>query len=178
MSRVGKKPITIPSGVEVVINGDTITVKGKLGEMQRKIPDCIKLEKNDAQLVLTRNNEEKRSIALHGTTRSLVNNMIQGVSNGYKIELEINGVGYRAQMQGQTLILQVGFSHPIEYPIPDGIKVTATDPTKLSVEGCDKHLVGLVGSRIRNFYPAEPYKGKGIKYKDEQIRRKAGKTVA
>ncbi|NCD32671.1 MAG: 50S ribosomal protein L6 [Spartobacteria bacterium] len=178
MSRVGKKPITIPAGVEVTLNADTITVKGKLGEMSRQVPDCISVVVEADQVIVTRINEEKRSIALHGTTRSHIANMIEGVSNGYKKQLEINGVGYRAQMKGQTLVLQVGFSHPVEYLIPDGITITVPDPTNITVDGCDKQLVGLVGSRIRSFYPAEPYKGKGIKYKGEQIRRKAGKTVA
>jgi len=178
MSRIGKLPITIPAGVTVKIDGNTVAISGEKGEMARTIPAGITVKQEGAALIVERDSDEKQTRALHGTTRSLQANMVEGVSKGFQKDLEISGVGFRAALQGRTLVMNVGFSHPIEYDIPEGITVNLPDQTSVSITGCSKELVGQVGARLRAFCPAEPYKGKGIKYKGERIRRKAGKAVA
>jgi len=179
MSRVGKAPITISSGVEVKVAGSTVTVKGAKGESVWEIPSQITVAVEDNQVLVGRTNETKEARSLHGTIRSVINNMVIGVDKGYVKELEISGVGYKAQMQGQTCVLALGFSHEIKYEIPAGITVEVNKAgVEVKVSGHDKALVGQVAARIRLFSPAEPYKGKGVKYKGEQIRRKEGKAVA
>ncbi len=178
MSRVGKTPVTIPAGVSVKISGSVLTVSGPHGELKHEIPEGISTESKGSAITFSRSNESKHTRALHGTTRSHLANMVEGVLNGYKKELEISGVGFKAQLQGQKLVLNVGFSHPVEYFALDGVKIACTSDTALVVSGPDKQKVGQVAARIRGFRKAEPYKGKGIYYKGEQIRRKAGKTVA
>ena len=178
MSRVGIKPITVPEGVTVSVADGQVTVKGPKGEATQAAPPYLQVKVDGGQVEVSRSREDKTARAMHGTLRSLVANMVEGVSKGFERELEIEGVGYRAQVQGRTLVLNVGLSHPVEYPIPEGITIEAADPTRIKVTGTSKQLVGLVSSRIRAFAPAEPYKGKGIKYKGEYIRRKVGKAVA
>jgi large subunit ribosomal protein L6 len=179
MSRIGKLPVAIPSGVEVKVDGSTVKVKGPKGENAWEVPAMIKVTVEDNQVVVDRTQETKEARSLHGTIRSVVNNMVIGVNEGYVKELEISGVGYKAQMQGTTCILALGFSHDIKYEIPAGITVEIDKAgVKVKVSGHDKALVGQVAARIRLFSPAEPYKGKGVKYKGEQIRRKEGKAVA
>jgi large subunit ribosomal protein L6 len=177
MSRIGKKPIAIPQGVEVKIDGQLISVKGAKGNLQVEVPQAIKAEQVDDQLVLTiANAEEKTASALWGLARSLVNNAVMGVTEGFSKSLEINGVGFKAVMQGKKLILNVGFSHPVEYETPVGIEI-AVEKNKITISGIDKQQVGQVAAEIRKVKKPEPYKGKGIKYTDEVIRRKAGKVV-
>ena len=179
MSRVGKTPVAIPSGVEVKVAGSTVSVKGPKGENSWVVPSVITVTVEDNQVLVERTAETKQARALHGTIRSVINNMIIGVNEGYVKELEINGVGYKAQMQGTTCVLALGFSHDINYEIPAGVTVEVDKAgVNVKVSGHDKALVGQVAARIRLFSPAEPYKGKGVKYKGEQIRRKEGKAVA
>jgi len=179
MSRVGKTPIAIPSGVEVKVAGSTVTVKGAKGESVLNVPSLIKVTSLADQVLIGRSANTKEARSLHGTIRSVINNMVVGVDQGYVKELEISGVGYKAQMQGQTCVLALGFSHDIKYEIPAGITVDVDKAgVALKISGHDKALVGEVAARIRLFSPAEPYKGKGVKYKGEQIRRKEGKAVA
>jgi large subunit ribosomal protein L6 len=170
--------VPVPAGVEVKVDGQTVTVKGAKGEMSYDMPSCVSVKMEGNELVVSRRDEEKFSRSMHGTARSLIANMFEGVSKGYTRELEIQGVGYRAQTQGRQLVLNVGYSHPISFDAPEGITIEVKDNTKLSVSGADKQMVGQVSSRIRSFAPAEPYKGKGIRYLGEQVRRKSGKTVA
>ncbi len=179
MSRIGKTPIAIPSGVDVSVSGNVVTVKGAKGQSSWDIPAQLAVAVEDKQVVVTRNQETKEARALHGTIRSVINNMIIGVEKGYEKELEIEGVGYKAVLKGNVIVLSLGFSHDINYEIPEGITVEVDKPgTAVKVSGHDKALVGQVAARIRLFSPAEPYKGKGVKYKGEQIRRKEGKAVA
>jgi large subunit ribosomal protein L6 len=178
MSRVGKQPIAVPGGIDVSIKDRTVTVKGPKGELSFEFSPLVEVKQDNNEVVVTRVNETKEARAMHGTVRSIIDNMIIGVKDGYKKELEINGVGFRAQLQGKTVTMSLGYSHPIVFEVPDGIDVTVPEATRIVVEGCDKQMVGQVSARLRSFYPAEPYKGKGVKYKGEQIRRKAGKTVA
>ena len=179
MSRIGKKPLTLPAGVGVTVADGVLAVKGPKGELTQPVPECIEVEVKEGVVSVTRKNDGTQARAMHGTIRALLQNMVTGVVSGYAKELEIQGVGYRASISGQKLNMSVGFSHPIDYEVPEGIKVTvADDATHLKVEGIDKQLVGQVAARIRAFCPPEPYKGKGIRYKDEHVRRKAGKTVA
>ena len=178
MSRVGKKPIPVPAGVTVAIEGSAVTVRGPKGERSWRCPEGIAVRQEGAQLAVERAAETSELRAMHGTARSLIANMVEGVTRGFERSLEIQGVGYRAQVQGQSLVLNLGFSHPIEFAVPEGVTVTAPDATHLTVSGADKQQVGDVSARIRGFSPAEPYKGKGVRYRDEQVRRKAGKTVA
>lgn len=178
MSRVGQRPIEIPSGVSVEINGQSVKVKGPLGELSRDLPAAITIEEADGKLVLTRASDTREDRSFHGLSRSLVANMVEGVSRGFKKELEISGVGFKAAVQGQELSLSVGFASPVQYTIPDGVKVTEEGGVNVTVSGVDKQMVGDVAARIRAFYPAEPYKGKGLKYKGEHVRRKVGKAVA
>ena len=178
MSRVGKKPIVIPTGVKIEILPASVIVQGPKGKLETAIFLGFKLEKTDKELIVKRPSEAKEHLALHGTLRSLINNAVIGVTDGYKKELEIQGVGYRAQIQGKALNLQLGFSHPIIYPVPEGVTVKTPKPTQIAVEGIDKKQVGQVAAIIRDFYKPEPYKGKGIRYEGEYVRRKAGKKVA
>jgi len=176
MSRIGKLPIDIPSGVEVEIGeGNLVKVKGPLGKMERRMHKSIILEKEDNKIVVKRPSDNKYHKSLHGLTRSLIANMVEGVTKGYQKTLEINGVGYRAQKQGRKLVLNVGYSHPVEMTDPEGISVEV-DGNKVLVKGIDKQQVGNYAAKIRSVREPEPYKGKGIKYIDERIRRKVGKT--
>ena len=177
MSRIGNAPITLPSGVSVSRNGDVVEVKGPKGTLSEAIPDEIQLESDDGVTKLTRPNDSKRVRALHGLARALVSNMVVGVSNGFQKELEIIGVGYRAEMAGKKLKLLLGFSHPVEMEVPEGLKVAVEENTKLKISGADKSLVGQFASNIRSLRPPEPYKGKGVRYVDEQVRRKVGKAA-
>lgn len=178
MSRIGKMPVTVPSGVDVTLSGDMATVKGPKGQSSFRIPAPIGVSVDGSEVQVTRKDESKQSRALHGTVRNVLKNMVLGVQNGYVKELEIQGVGYKAVLQGKVLILSLGFSHEIRYEIPDGITVEVNGTTDVKVSGHEKALVGQVAARIRAFAPAEPYKGKGVRYKGEQIRRKEGKAVA
>lgn len=178
MSRVGKQPVLIPDGVSAEVKGQTVFVKGAKGECSYTAPGCIAVALEDNSVVVSRTDESKHGKAMFGTVRSLISNMITGVSKGYRKDLAIEGVGYKAQMKGQEIVLTLGFSHDINYAIPEGIKVDVQGGTAVSVEGIDKQLVGQVAARIRDFAPAEPYKGKGVRYVGEQIRRKEGKAVA
>jgi len=178
MSRVGKKPIPVPKEVNLTVQGSQVTAKGPKGELSWELPPFIKLEVKDGEAQLQSTRDDKHGKSIYGTTRSLIANMVIGVSKGYEKELEIHGVGYRASMQGQKLVMSVGYSHPIEYTVPNGITVAVKDGTLISVSGPDKQLVGEVGARIKGFCPPEPYKGKGIRFKGEYVRRKVGKTVA
>ena len=178
MSRIGNKAIEIPKKVQVNINNNgAVSVEGPKGKLSWKLPREIKASVQDNRISLVREAETRSVKALHGLSRSLVHNMVQGVSQGFSKQLEVEGVGFRAAVQGSTLNLSLGFSHPIPFQIPQGIKITVTEATKINIEGADKKLVGQVAADIRGFYPPEPYKGKGVRYAGEQIRRKAGKTV-
>jgi large subunit ribosomal protein L6 len=170
--------VTIPPGVDVSVNGNIVTVKGPKGQSSWELPLQITAAVEKGLIQVVRKDETNESLALHGTVRSVINNMVIGVQSGYVKELEIQGVGYKAQLQGKTLVLTLGFSHDIKYEIPDGITVEINGSTEVKVSGHEKALVGQVAARIRAFAPAEPYKGKGVRYKGEQIRRKEGKAVA
>ncbi|MFA6669770.1 MAG: 50S ribosomal protein L6 [Bacillota bacterium] len=177
MSRIGKLPIKIPGGVEVTIGeGNFITVKGPLGKMERRMHKDMIITKEDDKILVKRPSDNKPHKSLHGLTRSLIANMVEGVTKGYQKILEINGVGYRAQKQGKKLVLSVGYSHPVEMNDPDGITVEVEGTNKILVKGIDKQQVGNYAAKIRNWREPEPYKGKGIKYDNEHIRRKVGKT--
>ncbi|MBW0001022.1 MAG: 50S ribosomal protein L6 [Verrucomicrobia bacterium] len=178
MSRIGRKSIQIPDKVKLAVSeaGD-VTVEGPKGRLQWSLPQQISLKVDGKEASLSRSAETRSVKALHGLSRSLINNMVAGVSQGFQKSLEIHGVGFRAQVQGANLTMSLGFSHPILFPIPEGIKITVQENTKLLIEGIDKQMVGQVAADIRAFYPPEPYKGKGIRYAGEQILRKEGKTV-
>jgi len=178
MSRIGKLPVQIPNGVTVTMEGNTVKVKGPKGELAHRLPSGISVEKTDAVLNVKRASEETNHKALHGLTRSLINNMMDGVTKGYRKQLEITGVGYKAEQRPYGLQLALGFSHQIEYKAPAGIKLTAPQPTQIVIDGPDKALVGQVAAELRSLRPPEPYKGKGIRYSDETVRRKAGKAGA
>lgn len=176
MSRIGKLPVIIPEGVEVTINGQVLTAKGPLGTETVEVRPEIKIEKVDNTVVVTRANDERKSRSLHGLSRTLVANAINGVKSGFTKKLEIVGVGYRAAMQGNTLNLALGYSHPVNIDAPEGIKIAVEANTKITISGANKQTVGDVAALIRSKRPPEVYKGKGIKYEGEHIRRKAGKT--
>lgn len=177
MSRVGKMPIAIPAGVTVTVTPENVvTVKGPKGELVKAMHKDINIAVEDAQVVVTRPSDVKEHRALHGLTRALLNNMVVGVSQGFSKTLELNGVGYRAQLQGKKLVMNLGYSHPVEVEAVDGVDFKLDGTTKVIVEGIDKEKVGAVASNIRSWRKPEPYKGKGIKYSDEVIRRKEGKT--
>ena len=179
MSRIGKLPITIPSGVEVKIGKDNeVTVKGPKATLTRTLHKDMIIKMEGSEIIVERPSEEKMHKALHGLTRTLINNMVIGVTEGFKKELEINGVGYRAQMQGKTLVLGLGYSHPVEYVAAEGITIEVPAPNKIIVSGANKEVVGETAAKIREYRMPEPYKGKGIKYVDEVIRRKEGKAGA
>jgi len=176
VSRIGKKEIAIPSGVNVDIQGSLVKVKGPKGELSRMIHDLMIVEKNKEELIVKRPDDEKMSRSLHGLTRTLLANMVDGVTKGFSKNLEISGVGYRATKQGNKLVLNLGFSHPVEFDPPAGIEFDVPAPTRITVRGIDKELVGQVASDIRAKRPPEPYLGKGVRYEGEKIKRKAGKT--
>ena len=176
MSRIGKKPVAIPKGVTVTLDGSKITVKGPKGELSRSLPAAMLVSMKDNEVVVERPSEENEHKALHGLTRTLVANMVEGVTTGFSKQLEIIGVGYKAEQRPYGLQLSLGFSHVIEYRAPAGIKLTAPQPTQVNIEGANKEMVGQVAAEIRSYRPPEPYKGKGIKYAGEQVRRKAGKA--
>lgn len=178
MSRIGQKAIAVPAGVTVSVEPRRVTAKGSKGELALAIPETLGVSLDAGKLKVASKAKDSSASTMHGTVRSLLANMIVGVSQGYTKQLQIQGVGYRAQMKGRTLVLNLGFSHPIEYAIPDGVTVTVVDPTNLTVTGADKHKVGEVTARIRAYAPAEPYKGKGVRYRDEVVRKKAGKAVS
>jgi len=177
VSRIGRRPIPVPAGVEVAIEGPTVTVKGPKGELSHTLADPIRVERDqDGSLAVTRPDDERRSKELHGLTRTLVANMVTGVTAGYRKTLEINGTGYRVTAKGSDLEFALGFSHSVPVAAPAGITFTVERPTLFHVDGIDKQLVGEVAANIRKLRPPEPYKGKGVKYSDEVIRRKAGKA--
>lgn len=176
MSRIGKAPIEIPDKVEVTLNGSTVTVKGPLGTLARTFRPEIVITQEGKTILVTRKNEDRLSRSLHGLSRTLLNNMLLGVSRGFTRNLEIIGVGYKAQTQGKKLIMALGYSHPVEMEFPEGVEVVVDGNTKLQVKGIDKQAVGDFSALIRGKRPPEPYKGKGVKYAEERIRRKAGKA--
>ena len=178
MSRIGNKAVEIPDKVKVNIDSEgSVSVEGPKGKLNWKLPHNIKASVKDNHVSVVREAETRSVKALHGLSRSLVHNMVQGVSEGYSKQLEIEGVGFKAAVQGSTLNLSLGFSHPVPFSIPKDIKIIVADNTKITIQGVDKKLVGQVAADIRRFYPPEPYKGKGVRYVGEQIRRKVGKTV-
>ncbi len=177
MSRVGLKPISLPAKVEVKLTGKSVLVEGPKGKLDFTLPDGISLKVEDGHVVVTRATEKREHRALHGTVRSLVQNMILGVSQGFVKDLEIHGVGLRAAVKGKDLDLSLGRSHPLLHPIPAGLTVTVNENTKIKVEGIDKQLVGQFAAEVRGYYPPEPYKGKGVRYANEYVRRKEGKSV-
>lgn len=178
MSRIGNKPVDVPDTVKVnVEQGGGVSVEGPKGKLHWRLPRQIRANVHDNKVSLVRETESRSAKALHGLSRSLVHNMVQGVSEGFTKQLEIEGVGFKAAVQGSTLNLSLGFSHPVSFTIPQDIKITVADNTKITVQGADKKLVGQVAADIRRYYPPEPYKGKGVRYAGEQIRRKVGKTV-
>ena len=176
MSRIGRLPIAVPSGVDVTIDGRRLTVKGPKGTLTRELHPDIAVAREDDRLVVTRPTEQKTHKQLHGLTRTLVNNMVVGVTDGYRKSLEITGVGYRAAKVGEKLQLNLGYSHPIEIAPPQGISFEVENPTRLAVVGIDKELVGQIAAQVRSTRKPEPYKGKGVRYAGEQVRRKAGKA--
>jgi large subunit ribosomal protein L6 len=178
MSRIGKKPVTVPQGVTLDLKGNEVAVKGPKGELRRRLHPEMQLALANGTLTVSRPSEEKKHKALHGLTRTLVQNMVDGVSKGFSRTLEIQGVGYKAEAKPYGVNLIVGFSHPVKYEAPKGIKISVENNTVVKIEGADKEAVGQVASELRAVRPPEPYKGKGIRYQGEQIRRKAGKTGA
>jgi large subunit ribosomal protein L6 len=178
MSRIGRKPVTVPKGVTLQVEGNTVAAKGPRGELRRALHPEMQLAFTDDQFTVTRPSEDKRHKALHGLTRTLVQNMVEGVSKGFSKTLEIQGVGYKAEAKPYGVNLIVGYSHPVKYEAPKGIKITVDNNTTVKIEGADKELVGQVAAELRSVRPPEPYKGKGIRYVGEQVRRKAGKTGA
>lgn len=175
MSRVGKYPVAIPQGVQVSIAGGELIAKGKLGELRLPLTEHVETKVEDGTVSVAPRTDERQARMMWGTTRANIANMVKGVSEGFSRSMEITGTGYRAAVQGRNLVLNLGFAHDVVYPIPDGIKITAERPTAVKVEGVDKRLVGQVAAEIRGWRPPEPYKGKGIRYTDETIRRKEGK---
>jgi len=178
MSRIGKKPVAIPAGVKAAVNSNIITIEGPKGKLNYSFDASFKVVVEDNAVTVTRPSDSKQDKSTHGLIRSLVNNMIIGVTEGYKKELEITGVGFKAAVQGKILNLQLSYSHPINYNIPEGLTIETPKPTFISIKGIDKAKVGEAAAEIRDFYRPEPYKGKGIKYVGEHVRRKAGKAVA
>lgn len=175
MSRVGRQPISIPAGVQVTIKDAHISVKGSKGQLSWNVPAPITVRQETDSLLVERPNDERRNRALHGTSRALIANMVKGVSEGFERKLEINGVGYRASAQGNQLNLELGYSHPIEYKLPEGITAEVEKNVQITLRGIDKQILGEAAAKVRSFRPPEPYKGKGVKYAEEHIRRKVGK---
>ena len=178
MSRIGRKPVVVPKGVTVQLQGHEVAVKGPRGELRRRLHPDMQIALDKDQFTVARPSEEKRHKALHGLTRTLVQNMVEGVSKGFSKTLEIQGVGYKAEAKPYGVNLIVGYSHPVKYQAPKGIKISVDNNTVVKIEGADKELVGQVAAELRSVRPPEPYKGKGIRYQGEQVRRKAGKTGA
>ena len=179
MSRIGKLPIEIPGGINIELNGNKVSVKGPKGELKRSFSPLVKIEKNENQIIVTRDSDEKQVRALHGTTRAVIQNMVTGVHTGFQKVLEIQGVGYKAEMNGKDMVVNVGFSHPVDVKAPDGIEFEVTEKNRIIiVKGANKEIGGQVAADIRKIRPPEPYKGKGIRYQGERVRRKAGKTAA
>jgi len=177
MSRVGLKPITLPSGVEVKIDGNSSHVKGPKGELVQHIPSGIEVAVEDGSVVCTRSLDTPQQRAYHGLVRALISNQVVGVSEGFSRKLSIVGVGYKAEAKGKVLELSLGFSHPVKFPVPEGIKIETPDQTSIVISGIDKQLVGQVAAEIRAYRSPEPYKGKGVRYEDEMVRKKAGKSA-
>jgi large subunit ribosomal protein L6 len=177
MSRIGKQPIAIPPKVKVEVKGQKVLVEGPKGKLDWELPRRTSLKIEGDKIVVARDGDDAQARALHGLSRALVNNMVKGVAEGYVKKLEIQGVGFKAAVTGKVVNLTLGYSHPINYNIPDQVKVTVEENTKLTIEGPDKKMVGQVASEIRGFYPPEPYKGKGVRYAGEHVQRKEGKTV-
>jgi len=177
MSRIGKQPIAIPPKVKVEIKGQQVSVEGPKGKLNWELPRRTSLKVEEGKLVVSREGDDANARALHGLSRALVNNMVRGVSDGFVKKLEIQGVGFKASVQGSNVNMTLGYSHPIVYPIPAQIKVTVEENTKITIEGPDRQTVGQVAAELRSFYPPEPYKGKGVRYSDERVIRKEGKTV-
>jgi len=175
MSRIGKNPVEVPEGVDVAIVGQQVTAKGKLGEMSFTLSDDVNLSREENMVVVKPRGNSNNARKMWGTARAVINNLVVGVSEGFIRNLEINGVGYRAQVQGNELVLQLGFSHEVRHAVPDGITIKCPDQTHITVEGVDKQKVGQTAAEIRSYRPPEPYKGKGIKYANEYVRRKEGK---
>lgn len=176
MSRVGKMPVEVPSSVDFTLDGNTVSVKGPKGELSREFHERVVIAFEDGTATVTRQDDERESRALHGLSRALLANMVTGVAEGFRRDLEIVGVGYRAALKGNDIELQLGFSHPVSVAAPEGITFEVPEPTKVSIVGIDKELVGQVAANIRKIRPPEPYKGKGVRYAGEQVRRKAGKA--
>jgi large subunit ribosomal protein L6 len=177
MSRIGKQPIAIPAKVKVEVKGQQVLVEGPKGKLNWELPRRTSVRVQDGKVLVSREGDDAQAKALHGLSRALVNNMVRGVSEGFSKKLEIHGVGFKAAVQGKTVNMSLGFSHPVIYDIPDQIKVTVEENTKMTIEGPDRRVVGQVAAELRSFYPPEPYKGKGVRYSDERIIRKEGKTV-
>ena len=177
MSRIGKQPISVPPKVKVEVKGQKVFVEGPKGKLDFQLPTRTAAKVEGSNIIVTRDGDDSEAKERHGLSRAIVNNMVKGVSDGFVKKLEIQGVGFKAAVQGKNVNLSLGYSHPINYPIPDQIKVTVEENTKLTIEGPSKQLVGQVASEIRAFYPPEPYKGKGVRYSDEKVQRKEGKTV-
>jgi len=177
MSRIGKQPVVIPPKVKVDVKGQQVSVEGPKGKLNWALPRRTTAKIEGGNIIISRQGEDAQVKALHGLSRALINNMVKGVSDGFVKKLEIQGVGFKAAVQGKTITLNLGYSHPINYSIPEQIKVTVEENTKITVEGPDRQLVGQVASELRSFYPPEPYKGKGVRYSDEHVKRKEGKTV-
>jgi large subunit ribosomal protein L6 len=177
MSRIGKQPIVIPAKVKVEVKGQQVHVEGPKGKLDWELPKRTSLKIDKGQIVVNRDGDDAQAKSLHGLSRALVQNMVKGVADGFVKKLEIQGVGFKAAVQGKYVNLSLGYSHPINYTIPDQVKVTVEENTKLTIEGPDKHLVGKVASELRSYYPPEPYKGKGVRYVGEHVQRKEGKTV-
>ena len=176
MSRIGKLPINVPSGVDIKCNGQDITIKGKFGTLQNQLPDSLEIEQTDSTLIVRLKTPTRPARALHGLHRTLINNMVIGVSKQFQLNLTLNGVGYRAAVQGKSIVLNLGYSHPVEMEIPEGISVEVQKNTQISLKACDKEQLGLFAAKIRAWRPPEPYKGKGIIYEGEIVKRKAGKS--
>jgi large subunit ribosomal protein L6 len=177
MSRIGRKPVEIPAGVVIEVAGDnTVSVKGPKGELQEKISRLIKVEQQDGVLLVTRSGDDKTARSMHGLSRSLIANMVTGVTSGFEKKLQINGVGYKAEKKGDALVLSLGYSHPVELRDPEGVSTETPSPTEIIVRGVSKAVVGNYAAIVRGWRPPEPYKGKGVKYENEVIRRKEGKT--
>lgn len=175
MSRIGQTPVTVPDGVTVDISGQEVKAKGKLGELTTKIPDDVEVIREDNVITVKPRANSIRAKKMWGLSRSLINNIVIGVAEGFKKDLEITGVGYRAQLQGKDLVLQLGFSHEVRFPVPEGLTIQCPEQTKVTISGADKQLVGQTAAEIRKIRPPEPYKGKGVRYADEYIIRKEGK---
>lgn len=177
MSRIGKQPIALPPKVKIEIKGRKVLVEGPKGKLNMDLPPRTTAKVTDGKVEVAREGEDSQARAMHGLSRALINNMVKGVSDGFMKKLEIQGVGFKAAVQGKTVTMNLGYSHPINYLIPDQVKVTVEENTKITIEGPDRQVVGQVAAELRGFYPPEPYKGKGVRYADERVERKEGKTV-